>query len=398
VAVALGSLLVWAAGRRGESLRQRAGAGALIVVLAAFGVAGGLSWVAYTGGLAQIRSWNRVAILIAFLGLVALAPLLDAALVWARRRWCRVPRVAFAAVAVAVVGLALFDQIGSGMVADPRANEAAWANDADFFAAIEEELPPGASVYELPYLPWPEGGTVAGVVDQDLWRGFLHSERLRWSFAGMRGRAADWQEHTTRQPVPEMVDALTAAGFDGIELDRQGYVDRSVETEIQTALGGAPPMVSADNRLVFFDLRPHRQQLEATLGADGVARLGDETLHRPRVEYRDGFAPRTFGVADLEHGGRRNNTMLVVNDTDQPYEGQLTFSVSAYSPGEHRLTVHTPDGVDHDVTITPDGNTYSIPITVPPGTSTVLLTTDAPEVPVGYRDLAFNLVNAFITR
>ena len=49
-------------------------------------------------------------------------------------------------------------------------------------------------------------------------------------------------------------------------------------------------------------------------------------------------------------------------------------------------------------TITPDGNAYSIPVTVPPGSSTVLLTTDAPEVRVGYRDLSFNLVNAFITR
>ena len=398
VAVALGALVLWAAGRRSAMLRQQAGAGILVVVLAAFGVAGGLSWLAYTGGLAQIRSWNRVAILIAFLGLVALAPLLDAALGWARRRWRRLPNVAFAAIAVVVVGLALFDQIGTGMVADPRDNEAAWTSDADFFSAVEQELPAGAAVYELPYLPWPEGGTTAGVVDQDLWRGFLHSTDLRWSFAGMRGREADWQEYTTRQPVPAMVDALTAAGFDGIELDRQGYADRSVETEIAAALAGQAPMVSADGRLVFFDLRPHRDQLEATLGADGVARLGQETLHRPRVEYRDGFAPRTYGVAELEHGARRRNTLLVVNDTDQPYQGQLTFSVNAYSPGDHRLTVRTPDGVDHDVTITPDGNAYSIPITVPPGSSEVLLTTDAPEVPVGYRDLAFNLVDAFITR
>ena len=88
----------------------------------------------------------------------------------------------------------------------------------------------------------------------------------------------------------------------------------------------------------------------------------------------------------------------MVNDTDQPYQGQLTFSANSYSPGDHRLTVRTPDGTDHEVTITPDGNAYSIPITVPPGESSVLLTTDAPEVPVGYRDLAFNLVNAFVTR
>jgi len=396
-ALALVAMLVWVAGRRNDALRQSAGAGALIAVLAAFGVAGGLSWLAYTGGLAQIRSWNRVAILIAFLGLVALAPVLDGAVRWVRSRW-RVPKVALAVGAAVLVGLALFDQIGTGMVADSRQNEAEWTSDADFFAAVEQQLPPGAAVYNLPYLPWPEGGTTAGVVDQDLWRGFLHSTALRWSFGGMRGRDADWQEYTTRQPVPAMVDAITAAGFDGIALDRQGYADQSVETGIAAALGGAQPMLSADGRLAFYDLRPHRDQLAATLGADRVAKLGDETLHRPLVEYRDGFAPRTFGVPDVEHGARQSNRLLVVNDTDQPYQGQLTFSANSYSPGDHRLTVRTPDGTDHDVTITPDGNAYSIPITVPPGSSAVTLTTDAPEVPIGYRDLSFNLVNAFITR
>ncbi len=213
----------------------------------------------------------------------------------------------------------------------------------------------------------------------------------------MRGRDADWQEYTSRLPTADMVDAITAAGFDGIYLDRQGYADRTVESDIQTHLGGAAPMVSADGRLVFFDLRPHRAELEATLGTDGLAMLGQETLHRPRVEYRDGFAPRTFGVPDVEHGARQHNTLALVNDTDTPYEGQLTFSVNSYSPGDHQLTVRTPDGVDHTVTISPDGNAYTVPITVPPGESTVTMTTDAPEVPVGYRNLAFNLTNAFVT-
>ena len=395
VAVALGSLLVWAAGRRSDAVRQRAGAGALIAVLAAFGGAGGLSWLAYTSGLAQIRSWNRVAVVMAFLGLAALASLLDAGGAWLRRRW---PPLALGGLAVVLVGLGLFDQIGRGMVADPRRNQAAWTSDHDFFTAVEQQLPDGAGVYVLPYLPWPEGGTIYGVVDQDLWRGFLHTSDLRWSFAGMRGREADWQEYASRQPTPELVDGLTAAGFDGIELDRQGYPDRTVESEIAAALSSPAPLVSADGRLVFFDLRPHRAALEASLGAEGLARLGDETLHRPRVEYRDGFAPRTFGVPDIAHGARQRNTLLVVNDGGSPYEGQLTFSVNSYSPGERRLTVRTPDGVGHDVTISPDGNTYTVPITVPPGESTVVLTTDAPEVAVGYRDLAFNLVNAFVTR
>ncbi len=395
VGVALISLLVWAAGRRSARLKDGAGAGALIVVLAAFGVMGGLSWLAFTGGLAQIRSWNRVAIVIAFLGLVALAPFLDAGLDWLRRRhW---PRLALTALAVVFVGLALFDQIGKGMVPDPRQNEAEWNSDADFVAAIEQQLPAGAMVYQLPYLPWPEGPGSYGVSNQDMWRGFLHSDNLRWSFAGMRGRAADWQEYTSRQPTPDMVDAVTAAGFDGIYLDRAGYPDQTVENDIRAHLGGTEPLVSADGRLVFFDLRPHRAQMVAATGADAVTQLGQETLYRPRVEYRDGFAPRTFASTEVEHGGRAKDTMVIVNDAKTPFTGQLTFNVNSYSPGDHHLTVHTPQG-DTTLVISPDGGAYSVPITAAPGTTTVTLTTDAPEVPIGYRDLSFNLVDAFVVR
>ena len=95
---------------------------------------------------------------------------------------------------------------------------------------------------------------------------------------------------------------------------------------------------------------------------------------------------------------RQRNVLHLVNDTDAPFTGQLTFNVNSYSPGEHTLTVRTPDGVEHAVTITPDGNAYSIPVTVAPGTSDVLLTTDAPEEPIGYRDLSFDLVNPFVVR
>jgi hypothetical protein len=393
LAVAVVSLLVWATGRRGPRVQDGVGPGVLIVILGAFAAWGGLSWLAFTAGLAQIRSWNRVAIVMAFLGLVALAPWLDAGVRRLRaKRW---PPAALAGLAVVVVGLALFDQIGKGLVPDPGRNEAEWNSDAQFVSAIEQQLPPGAMVYELPYLPWPEGPGSYATTNQDPWRGFLHSDRLRWSFAGMRGREADWQEYTTRQPTPDMVDAIAASGFDGIYLDRNGYVDRTVENGIAAALGGARPLESGDGRFAFYDLRPHRAQLEADLGADDVTRLGNETLHRPRVEYRDGFAPRTFSAVDVEHGARQDNKLLVVNDTGAPYTGQLVFNAASYSPGEHQLTVQTPTGEQH-LTITPTGSTYSVPVVLAPGDNTVTMTTDAPEVAVGYRDLSFNLVNAFI--
>jgi hypothetical protein len=57
--------------------------------------------------------------------------------------------------------------------------------------------------------------------------------------------------------------------------------------------------------------------------------------------------------------------------------------------------VRTPSG-EQRLTITPNGAAYSVPVVLAPGDNAVTMTTDAPEVPVGYRDLSFNLVNAFI--
>jgi hypothetical protein len=57
--------------------------------------------------------------------------------------------------------------------------------------------------------------------------------------------------------------------------------------------------------------------------------------------------------------------------------------------------VHMPSG-EQRLTITPGGSAYSVPVVLAPGDTTVTMTTDAPEVPIGYRDLSFNLVNAFI--
>src|SRR5262249_62388912 len=95
------------------------------------------------------------------------------------------------------------------------------------------------------------------------------------------------------------------------------------------------------------------------------------------------------------HAARRHNRLLLVNDTGAPFPGQLVFNANAYSPGDHQLTVTSPSG-SQAVVITPNGGAYSVPITLAPGDNTVTMTTDAPEVPIGYRDLSFNLVNAFI--
>jgi phosphoglycerol transferase len=250
---------------------------ALAVVL---GVTGGLSWILGLAGLTEIRSWNRISVFIAFFALVAVGIWLDRFVAWLPRfRWKPI-MVSVGAMAVVVIGV--YDQTSPAIVPDSRVWEREWNSDRDFVQAIERELGPGDAVFQLPYLPFPEAALDLppyGLQDYDPFRGYLHSTDLRWSYGAMRGREGDWQRQVVELPTKEMLDALAAVGFQGIWIDRLGYPERGAEIEEELGdLLGEEPMVSPDDRFVFFDLRPWAVELDARLGADGVRDLRAETL------------------------------------------------------------------------------------------------------------------------
>src|SRR5262249_9783693 len=105
-------------------------------------------------------------------------------------------------------------------------------------------------------VPFPENPPVVRMQDYDHLRPYLHSRRLRWSYGAVRGRPGDaWQQQVTSLPVEELVLSLQKAGFQGIYIDRFGYADDGMEMESKlTSLTGAPPLESADKRLMFFRL------------------------------------------------------------------------------------------------------------------------------------------------
>ena len=49
-------------------------------------------------------------------------------------------------------------------------------------------------VYVLPYRPFPSEPPTLGTGDFDLYRPYLHTNDIRWSYGGMRGRDADWEQ------------------------------------------------------------------------------------------------------------------------------------------------------------------------------------------------------------
>ena len=177
----------------------------------------------------DIRAWNRISVVIAFLSLLA------AARCWTRssragagRRW-GAALVRLAAGGRAVFGV--YDQTSDAYIPAYSATARQWRSDSVFVAAIEARLPLGASVFQLPYVPFPEGypqtpvgGPLATYATKyEPLRGYLHSSTLRWSYGAMKGRSADWAAQLAGQPLSLVTAAAAAAGFDGVWVDPAAF-------------------------------------------------------------------------------------------------------------------------------------------------------------------------------
>jgi phosphoglycerol transferase len=276
--VLLGAGVSRAGDRDGPSLVLRLASLAALAVL--FGVTGGLSWLIGLSGFTEIRSWNRISVFIALYALLAVGIALDRFVRWLPAfRWKR--QVA-ALGAILLVVLGVLDQTSDAITPDARKNQQQWGSDAAFVSQIEHTVGPHAAVFQLPYLPYPEAQLDLppyGMQDYDPFRGYLHSDTLRWSYGAMRGRPGDWARQVVKLPTAQMLDAVTAVGFRGLWLDRAGYSARGADIEAEVAaLTGQQPVQSSDGRFWFFDLRDYAQSARARLGDAGVANLRAETL------------------------------------------------------------------------------------------------------------------------
>ena len=286
----LGALLVRAVRSRG-SPRQRDDDnidkdvrplfGVLTIVIFLVATMGGLAWFFAIAGLTELRGWNRISIAISFLALAWLALSVDRLL--ARRAWGVRGRTVIAIVGVVVIALGIADQTSKQIVPDRRTYQAEFRADRAYFAAIEARLPRGAAVFQLPYIPYPEAGPVVNTIDYDPLRPYLNTKHLRWSYGGMKGRAADWQAVTTNEPAEQMVQDIIATGFSGVLVDRNAYQDKgeAVIADL-TRITGDPGFASDDDRWVFFDLGAPAAQFNAsTTPAQRAALEADVLARRP---------------------------------------------------------------------------------------------------------------------
>jgi phosphoglycerol transferase len=269
--VAVAGLL--GAGFAGRNRVRYSSAAAGVVVCLAIGATGGASSLARVFASSDIRAWNRLSVLIAFLALLTVGLLLDAL----RERWVRTAPVAIALAGVWLLGVV--DQTSPYFVPPYRSDAGQYHADARLVNAIEHVLPNHASVFELPYVPYPEGYQPTFAPDQtlpyapsvafeyDMARGYIHSHRLSWSYGAIKGRPADWESQLAAKPVALAVTGAAAAGFDGLLIDPRGYPKAGDLVPRLSRWLVVQPLTSAPGGFAFFDLRPLRARLQAGNGA-----------------------------------------------------------------------------------------------------------------------------------
>jgi hypothetical protein len=369
-------------------------ASALSVASILVATAGGISIVVAFLVTPQIRSWNRISVVIAFLALLAVAVLLDAFRDRAERR--RRGRLLFGGALAAVLALGFLDQTNPGIPPDAASLRAERDSTEALVDEIERRIPDG-EVLQLPHQTgFPDSSTLGAAFYYDSLNPYLFSEGLSWSGNPMEGRPPeDWARSLQGAPARLALASGVAAGFDGVLVDRladQAFEGRT-ERELSPVLGA--PVESADGRYAFYELGSARERLLGDGAADEEA-LRDAVIEPPAIDSAPGFYPEeTLGGVRFRWG-TQSAAISVDNHSDE--ERSLVLEAIAYL-GAGRpapLRIETPSGT-RTVTIDTGGTRLRLPFRAGPGLNRISFSIEAapttPAPPDNRTDLVFRLAD-----
>ena len=396
LAVALVVLLAIGLGSATASLRRRriAVAGAVALVAMLIGTTGGGGALIAFELSPQVRAWNRLSLVIAFASLLTVALVLTAL----GDRWRARGRPVWAlGVLAALVGaVGIFDQTSPADAPDYPAIAAAWRGDAAFVARMQQRLPANSDVLQLPYMSYPEHGPLHGISDYDPLKGYLHSDRLRWTYGAVRGRPTDWLARHQGLAPDRLAAAAAAAGFGAVYLDRAGYTDGGAATAaaLEKVAGPGRTGFSADRRLQFFDLGAARARLAAHTSRAERAHLAEALLKPVRLGHGSGFAKVIGGEVGFRWAGP--DARLTLDNPLGPRTVRFVAQLFGGAATPSTVTLTLPDASRRRFAVSDKGVAVNVPVALEPGASTLRVQTDGPAAanPAGVvRDLRLRIVD-----
>ena len=383
------------------SLRRSRIAVAGTVALMSFliGTVGGVSTLIAFGLTPQLRAWNRLSLFIAFAALLAVALLLTA--LGERLRARGRPAWLLGVIAAFVAAVGLYDQTSVIDAPDHSAVAAAWKADDEFAARMQDRFAAGTKILQLPYMSYPEHGSVQGLGDYDLFTGYLHTKDLRWSYGAVRGRLSDWHGAHQGLAADQLATAAAAAGFGAVYLDGIGYADGGAATAaaLDRLAGPGASGQSADGRLRFFDLRPVAARLAASTTLADRGQLAEALLYPVALGYGDGFSYQEHDGATPFRWAGTDARLTLESSLESTRDVRITVQLFGGGTEPSTVTLTLPDGSRRSVVVTDKGRKVSLVLSLREGDATLRLQTAgpaAPHPPDNVRDLRLRVQDARI--
>jgi phosphoglycerol transferase len=279
--------------------------------LLAYATVGGLTnLLAFFVGFQVFRATNRAAIFISALVLFFLVGRLSRL----TARWPAHWRVV-AALAVAIIGV--LDQVPRRWPEEVRARMSAdVASDVKLGRELEAALPPGAMIFQIPVLGFPEVLPPFRLADYEHFRPFLTTQTLRFSYGAAKFRARSrWQRDLENVPTATLVRRLESYGFAALYLNRKGYEDRAEKILAElTGLGYDRRLQGAGGQQVVVLLHPV---------ASPTLPLGSA------LTFGNGWNPRTEAGVRWANG---DAAMSYFNPHSAPLRAELRLEMIGVSP------------------------------------------------------------------
>jgi hypothetical protein len=201
----------------------------LVGYLLLFSLSGGLDYFIGALGMTWLRAVNRYSIgILAIVLLWGCRTVAGLSHAWARRGLT---------LAAFVIGMfELFDGGPDDKDAHFRATARTVESDRRFGHALDQALPAGARIFQVPVLNFPESAPILDMPDCSHFRPVLWSTLPLFSYGTHKGRPREtWQLHAEQLSPRKMVAYLEEHGFDALMINRRGLpaAGRWLESSLQ---------------------------------------------------------------------------------------------------------------------------------------------------------------------
>lgn len=335
----------------GRAVDSRLGLLALIgITLILFGTIGGLGSLFSMLITASIRGWNRVSIFISYAAIVAFFIALQIFIEQRHQFWKT--KFIVPVIACALVIFSIYDQTTWACKSCNLASNASFKMEKGFISDLENILPKGSSIYQLPYMYFPENPGLYRLPDYEHAIGFSNSKDLQWSYGGLKGRNGDnFFRALAKEPIKKQVEVIQNLGFNAIYIDRRGFADNgnAVLSDLKNMIGN-PIATREDGEIAVFQVTPTNTSSLKGLTFDQIVEKSQFTIHGIQTQYKaslqDGidfkkkgypnFLKFVSGIDAHENWGRWSNANLAQSIKvvfNEPLPKKFTLELKAFGYG-----------------------------------------------------------------